>query len=304
MLVLAGCGQGPLPVEADDDDTGTDPDADADLPCEAVLVSITPPSGAVDVPLTGVVRATFSPALAPTDSWSLAVLGVSGGAVLAEDGLNATFTPDAPLSADTGYAVQSEVCGTEALSPFHTVAAVDPTTLEGRSYALSFGTVSFVTPSLANTLDPADWILFQLFDVVPAAPSVSTVSGLGNGSFPEPDCLNTFQTGSADLIASPAFTIGPADFQLPWDSDLVTIEDFQVAANFGPNGGTLVELVLEGALDTRGITTISNACQLSALTGLPCEPCRDGANRCLPVFATAPQADYYAGLDLVTTCAL
>lgn len=288
-------------------DTDTDTPEDTDLPtvpCDATITAFEPVNGAVDVARDAPVRVTFSGPVTDENHWSVDLIGVEGTAELAVDGLSAIFTPDADLAPETTYQVQAEACEDAGLAAFTTAFAVDPAILAGRTYAVSYGSVNFITPSIANTLDPADWILVQIDQVDVATDTLTTFAGLGNGATPVPDCPNSFDSGPADFAANPFLRVGPTDFVIPFGADTVTIEDFEMQGRFEPGAGVLSDVAISGMLDTRGITTINGVCALSALTGVPCQGCRDGAPRCLPVQAVADQADYWASVDIQATCGL
>jgi hypothetical protein len=317
LLLAFACGKGDsAPVnEADTDtdadadaDTDTDTDADTDVPpepCSSTVTQIWPENGAVNVLPDSPIEVRYDTPITAANAWSVSIGGIAGQAALLPDGTGATFTPDAPLPHDATLTVSALVCDAAATSTFTTVHEPLPAaSVEGRTYAVDYGSIDFVTPSIANTLTPADWILIQVREVDEVAQTLSAVAGLGNEPLPVPDCANSFDAGLADFSSNPQFTVGPTDFILPFGVDLVTIEDFEVQALIGPGGGTLIDIVLLGALDTRGITQIDNVCQLSAILGSPCQACRDGVNRCLPVFAEAPQGDNYPGVDVIGTCGL
>jgi hypothetical protein len=307
-LLLTGClGQ------ADSDDpenpTGTETDTDVGPPCEATVALFDPENGATEVDPGALIQVGFTAPVTAEQPWSIEVIGpggseVAGTATLGEGGTFAQFDPDVPLLGETTYQLLGSVCDDEALSAFTTAFAIDPALIEGRTYAVSYPTIDFATPSIANTLSPADWITIQIDTVDPANAALTAIAGLANGSPPVPDCVNTLDAGVADFSTNPLMTVGPTDFVLPVDTDLITIEDFEMRGRFAPGAGALENVRIRGNLDTRGITIINNVCALSALSGAPCGPCRDGVNQCLEIEATAEQADYYADLDLATECGL
>ncbi|MEZ4317089.1 MAG: Ig-like domain-containing protein [Myxococcota bacterium] len=300
LVLLAGC----LGAKSDNPDDTDVVDTDTTVPCDATIASFDPVNGATEVPRDQLVTVTFTAPVVDGNPWSLALVGIEGSAALAPDGLSATFTPDAPLPSDTNVQVQAEVCDDAGLAAFTTRFAVDADTLAGRTYAVNYGAVNFITPPLANALTPADWILVQIDQVDPVAETLTTFAGLGNGTTPTPDCPNSFDSGVASFAENPVLTVGPTDFVIPFGADSVTIEDFVMDGRFGPGAGVLAEVHISGNLDTRGITTIGGVCALSALSGAPCGPCRDGVMQCLPVEAEAAQADYWAELDIQATCGL
>jgi len=286
------------------EDSPVDTDVDTDLPpvCTAEIASISPDNGATEVELDTPIVVGFTEAVSPDDPWEITLQGAPGSSVLAEDGLSATFTPDSPFTPDTTYPIEASVCEDAALASFTTRFGVDASLLPGRTYAVSYGAINFVSPTIANTLSPADWILIQVDTVDPTGQQLTTFAGLADGATPMPDCGNSLDSGPADFSDNPLLSVGPTDFVLPVSGDTVTIEDFLVRGRFEAGAGVLSNVRISGMLDTRGITTIDGVCSLSALTGTPCEPCRDGAVRCLPIQAEADQADYWPDVDIVASC--
>ncbi len=306
--LLAAClGQKDSTDETPDTDTETDTDVVA--PCEATVALFDPENGVTEVDPGVTVQVGFTAAITADQPWSIELIGpggaeVPGTATLGEGGTYAQFEPDTPLMGETTYQFIGSVCEDEALSAFTTAFAIDPAMVEGRTYAVSYQAIDFQTPSIANTLSPADWITIQIDTVDVANAELTAIAGLADESPPVPDCTNTLDAGVADFSNNPLMIVGPTDFVLPVDTDLVTIEDFEMRGRFAPGAGALENVRIRGNLDTRGITVINNVCALSALSGAPCGPCRDGVNQCLEIEAMADQADYYAGLDLAAECGL
>jgi hypothetical protein len=152
---------GDTPGNEGDADTDADSDADVDS-CSATTTALVPIDGAVDVALSPDVVASFS-AHVDDGQFTVGIDGVTGFTTLADDGLSATFVPDANLTTGTTYQASASACGGAlTTASFTTVSdVVDGNDLTGNTYGTVFGNLAFTEPPQA-TIDFAQTLGFDL----------------------------------------------------------------------------------------------------------------------------------------------
>jgi hypothetical protein len=296
-----------------DADTDADSDSDADVDsCTATISALFPIDGAVDVALSPDVVASFS-AHVDDGQFTVGIDGATGFTVLADDGLSATFTPDANLTAATTYQASASACGGAlTTSSFTTLSdVVDGNDLTGNTYGTVFGDLAFTEPPQATMaaaqglgfdLDFMVLIGVQTYDAANDELTAAAATGGKQGGNVRPDCEGAIGNIAADFSANPAVAVGPEDLAVPIDGGAMTFEDFTMTGTFALDGSALETAHLTGALDLRGSGV--PCALLATLGGATCVACNDGVSECLLVDASAASAPLVPGLDLVTACHL
>lgn len=314
--LLAAC-KGESPATSSSTPTPTDGPTPTDSPtqpgtpqpCGALIVSSNPSNGATGVDVDAEIRVQYNAVVTASDTWSLGVSNVTGTSTLNADGMGATFVPDAPLDYDTIYAIEASACEEGVLHTFTTgPAPLQDDQIEGKTYAVAFPNILFTSPpqGILDLVDFADFIIVQIVEIDDVTREFSANAGSANfnGGVVVEDCQYAFDAGTGDLSSSPELEVGPSDFVLPLGGNNITIEDFTLTGTFGANGDVITDLAISGMMDTRGIVGFGDLCFLAQLGGFSCQQCSDGAPRCIPVAATADQADWDPNLDIAANCAI
>lgn len=292
------------------EDSGLEDSAEPAEECTAIPWEFEPAHKAIHVPTDAVITVIFSEAIQPSDAWLLEVKDVTGEAVLHEDLMGATFTPEEPLEYATEYEAQTLICNSPDTMTFTTVGApLDPNNLVGVSYAMLYNDLTWQQPpqSLMNLINtPLDAILVQIrtFDEIAGNMGVVASAGIFQSNLLAPVCGTVLEPGHIDLSENPLFVLGPIDLVVPYDTTDFIIEDFTLYATFSETGETLQDIDVSGILDTRAFASMltMDLCETSSLLGDPCIPCDDGVEACLNAHATGDEAPHDPYVDIIEEC--
>jgi hypothetical protein len=255
------------------------------------------------------VFATFSEAVA-ADEWSLMIDGVDGSSALADDGLSATFTPDAELTPLTDYDVSGTVCDAPFNATFTTAEAISSSAIEGVTYGLRYADLVYTEPAaLTSTLTALDLsvdishIVVQVLEAVDATETLNVAAGTafdveGTDTI---DCEGVFVLNGVDYSANPTFVLGPQAIDLPLSKETVlTLEDFRLEGTFSESGDRILDVEVTGAIDVRPAGV---PCSLMAfLASGTCVACADGEQECLVASAFASEALASETMDIGLDC--
>lgn len=306
FLLLAACGGGDLKTDGDAtgtdgddtdtavDDTGTDTGDTADTddteePCTATVTGLSPADGSVDVSIDTEVVATFSD---PVTAADIAVRGVNGTVTIADDGTSAIFTPDDLLDRDSTYVVTANVCSSTLTGSFTTVGEAPALDLAGRTYDVELdGTdITWVKPSqevgeLLMTYVTTTSILIGVESADETTIDLVGAAGFDfHGELRQYPCTAAIDFDPASFAASPSFSVGPVDTSIGSSSMMVDVYGLGVDGAFAGDAESLEDVTITGSVDTRPIadSTGMDVCPLlSALYGVSCGACPDGATACL-----------------------
>ena len=299
LLCLAGCESATLEV-GEPGQTLTDPTTVPGtlptLPCLAAVDSVSPDPGGmaniddpVVITLTEAIDASQMPLLSLYVSDTQEPVGTT--VELSSDGLQATFTADAPLAYDTQYTMDVTVCDMNISGTFTTFPEpINGDDLVGRAYVLPFADLVWTEPSNATLLSSMigiDALLVQVLahDAVLAELDAVAATGIFSGADVLPDCPAATQTPPADFSGNPVVEVGPENLSLQG----VVIEDFYLAGAFNTDATAMEDVRIRGRIDTRSFG-------FSPCGFIDCVPCPDGVVECLTVLAVADRADWQEGL--------
>lgn len=300
LIALTGC------VETKETETDTaDGTTDA---CSATVASVTPADGEEGVSVSNAVVVTFSEARSDA---SVSLDGVAGSVTASEDGLSVTFTPDAPLEADTTYTVTASICGVVTTSTFTTASAwgVDIT---GRTYAIDLGgsDVQWIQPSGGSLLAGLLETPYILVMVESSGSELDLLGAAGwevDGNVEQYPDAPAIDFAPADFSTAPAFTSPPTDASLSVSGTTVTIYDLALSGTFSEDGSSWDTLHLSGMLDSVTLDAYVEAslglatCDAIGLLGGTCVACPgddSGEIRCVPLELEDGSAPWVEGLTL------
>ncbi len=276
----------------------TPPPTDS-APCTATLLGSLPGDGDTDLAVDQDVLITFSAPVAEADLLvSSAVAAVTVN--LAGDGLSANVAPDPAWPAGGTVELDVTVCDVTSTLTWTTAGdGLDPNVLVGRTYAIEYSSLVWVTPTNADILVPdIDAIALQ----VTAADDTTLDALVGtatlDGAALEADCETVLDAGSGDFSDSPIARVGPVTLTIPAGAVDIVIENFEAEMAFAsPAGDEIHDITVSGRIDTRELGL--GSCVLVALfAGGTCVACTDGALQCLDAVAEASIAPWEPALDL------
>lgn len=285
----------------DKDGTGTDTGASTGGDgggCTTEVAPGYPAAGAADF----YYRSALDAALTNGDgSEVMVVKDAAGGEVAgtsASDGATITFTPSAPLTANTEYSVEITTCASEPVAyGFATSSLGTPTDgcdLTGQKFIVDLQNARFLEPA-----GVAELLLGQLEDDIMltatavSASEIEMIGALGQGGVQD-ECTESLNDFPAAAYSDPYFELGPQNTPLNVAGIELVINDLFISGDFasdcsGFGGGTLA-----GQLDARtlapllgdllGITDPDEVCATLTGFGVTCGACSsDGANYCVDV---------------------
>ncbi len=289
-------------------DTGTS--EDTGLGCVAEFAGITPVDGQFSVSVEPTITVAFDRPVVE-GQWSVEVQDVEGEAELSVDGTVATFEPYAPLEFGTQYVVLIEVCGVPTATKFTTVAdALDPLSLEGKTFGVPWGDLTFTEPAngafLRDSLD-VDKVLVQFVDVNAVTLEIDTAVAIANDGTggPEPFC-DTYLQETGDFSANPIFEFGPQRVDIPLNSTTdIAVEDLTLTAEVSQDGDKLLYAELTGLVATEALLPepCEKSVKVSKLLLGTCEKCTiSDSGMCLLLEASVGEAPEEVGFDLDGEC--
>ena len=297
------------PAESEDEQV----DEEEAIDCPSV-VALQPLDGTTDAALDAPVLVSFD-GVVSHDDWEIAVDGVVGSVVLADDGLSASFVADFSWEASSSYTVTARVCEQTWSASFTTAEAVpqvDPDSIDGRTYVLRLEDADWVAPqaaSLLTTWFPFGYLLLQV-ESVEAGLAVSAAGGSDDfGPMEQASCSAAADFGEVAFENNPELEAGPADQEVAVDqpgmSEPLVFEDMIIQAVFDLEGSFVESVVWSGRIDTRPIDPLvedllgEDACTIAEEWFTDqCSACRDGDEKCLPAYITWERGAYYPGLDI------
>jgi hypothetical protein len=295
FVVVLGCGESESP-DGMQDQAG----------CEVVLLEMSVADSATGVSHTPTLWASFSqPVL--EQAWSLTLDGVPGQAALSEDGLTATFEPDAPLLANEAYALTGQVCGRTKVTQFSTLGpSVSPEDLVGRVYGVPFGGANWTEPSAWSEIVELLGLVLPEHLLVKAGPMDGSAP-VFHAAFTARDaqvqspCDPVIAFGPPDLSQNPIFAseAAEASIALQWYGALV-FESIQMTGELLDAGETLGHLHIQGLLDSRALELVGEAGPYTACETayVDCVPCADGLVQCIPVHIEAESGVWWPDVAL------
>ena len=278
------------------------------------------------------VTVTFSAAIPDGGTWSVDIADVDGTATLSDDGMSATFVPDATLPFETAFTVTATACDDTQTAEFATrPQPVDPAVIDGMTYGISEDELNVTVPSrLGGILGLAG---LELFNVI--ALQLSNYDDQANTFQVSSTILDADSTPVCDFLISvptdfstnPLVVFGPEDLLVDLGfGPLLTLEDLMVrarAASDGseltdvevslaialekiplPGGNSSLEAYLVGdALAPCGDSSMAAAALSHAVGGITCVPCDSSdSGMCMLVEADATRAGSVS-VDLEQECA-
>ncbi|MEZ4320500.1 MAG: Ig-like domain-containing protein [Myxococcota bacterium] len=299
-LILVGCTKsGPADTDPQDTDPG----------CVATLASITPADGATDVPVNTTVDVVFT--APPNPNWAMGIAGVQGRVEVGEDGLSASFVPNAPLAEDTLYSVTVSVCDVTTPTTFRTTTEpVDPG--EGDTYELPFDDLEWVSPSSAAVFTTLIAFDSFLMEIGPLASDGQSFDAMFTAGWPlgEPECPSAVAI-QADYSGNPIFTTDSGVLDIPVEDApiplVIHIDELTFTGRFTAEGG-LENVRFTGRIDTRPFDDLlggpNATCELAELAGDVCAPCADGEASCLLLDVRVDEAVLSFGPGISEPCGL
>jgi hypothetical protein len=180
---------------------------------------------------------------------------------------------------------------------------LDP--LVGRTWQLEVGTITVTEPTnLANALE--DSIRGRWFVTVTAADGDSIEGFLARGELDYVEqemCARTLAFPTLERVGANAVS-GPLDGEIPFEGQAVPVHALSISATVAGGGATLVDVSVQGNVDTRDLAWIMGSedpgaiCDYVADRGDKCSVCPDGEAWCLPMRAEQMTLSE-VGLDLV-----
>jgi hypothetical protein len=293
-----------------DSDADTDSDADCDLPIEFVDPADETEAVPVDSPLLvwfedGAVASDASEIAFDVDGPDGAV---DGSVALINGGAGASFTADEEWVRNSTYTWSVETCtDDDNNNEFSTVDdPITPNALVGRVYVIDLNEVTWTSPSstIGGLLLGQLQTTYMLVKVQSADSSeIDLVGATGwddPGSVEQYPCAEAIEFDPADFTGNPAFQAGPETTTLSAAGYDVEVHDFEVSGAFNGDGTTINNLQVRGYLDLASVDLGgSDACDLLAGFGVSCEACPDdGAEDCVLLDVTDPQADWESSIEL------
>jgi hypothetical protein len=284
--------------------------------CEAVVQTITPESGSLDVYYRAPMTVAFdedASALAPVVTLADDAGTEIGTAVSFDDtGFKATVEATTPLEAVTQYTLTVDICGSTSAAQFTTSAyggslSIDPSELAGSTYNFSLGEADYTQPEGLGAL-------LASFLEAPLLIGVSTVDGntiniLGTQGTTEgevvPDpSFDTWDFGAAELQGA-YFQSAATDIELEYGCASIPIYDFALSGTFAADGTSIGGGNALGLGDSREMGCLAGLgsdpdaiCNYAATFGFACEVCPDGNPWCLTIEAWFEPAPLLPGVSL------
>ena len=303
LLLLAACDGKPDPESDDtgpigedtdaDTDTDTDADTDADTDtdtdpaCTAVVTSMSPADGEMDVLLDAPVVAEFSEPVSRVDI--TLDHGVEGVVTLGSDGTYATFVPRSDFTSGTTYGVTVEVCRVETATSFTTVGEELEVDLTDRTYevALDDADLTWIHPTFGSILVSQLATTSLLFMVQSADTSeIDMVAAAGydfRGATAQYPCTYAIDFEPTPFTSRPVFDAGPMDSTMVANG--VEFDVFDLAFNgwFAADYESADNVEVTGLFDVNPLSDSlgSDVCALAESLGDPCVTCPDGEDHCL-----------------------
>lgn len=280
------------------DDTGSG--TGGDPACETTVVETVPAMGTSDwFYLSPLEVALSTPD--PTTQVSLSHGGapVPGSVRTADDGLRISFTPDAPLSPDTDYALAVSVCsGAVGTSVDFTTSILGTPlacSLEGRSFRADLSSARVVQPGPALgdlLLDQIEQdFLLGVFSETESRLELHAALSESPGA-PQDSCLPSIELPTDARWTDPTFELGPADAHLTLGGTVLPVSDLYIRGTFAPDCSYTAGGVWQATLDARalgplfddllGTTDPDEICTALTTFGMLCEVCAtDGETYCV-----------------------
>ncbi len=296
----------PLPVEIEvDTETDTDLPTTSDPVCEAVVLGVSPADGTAAVTVESEIVATFSlPAVAPTIVLDPAVSGVL---TIADDGLSATYTPDAPLARASTYTARAAVCDSSTQSRFVTVGAPVTVDLALRTWDVDLGDRSDLAwvapasgPSIFGLLDTPHLLVMAESVEGDTIHFILAVGTDDRGAAAQYPCTIAVAAPPGDFSGDPGFVAGPVYAIVVLGGAALPLWDLVLSGEVASDGTALLNLVVTGLLDVAPLAEVlgEDACALAARFGDSCVPCPTGVTSCLAVEAHDARAAYLPGFTI------
>jgi len=313
-LLISACDQ---PGISETDTNTPDPDSGTDLgtdttpaeDCVATVVSTDPLDGSTAFPASLPLSATFSAVVSGGDI-SLGIPGVTGVTRLNNDGMGATFTPDAPLAGSTDYSFTAGVCTDSVTVGFRTAGApVDASGLTDRTYAIDFNDVQWLAPAGADLLTnqiPVEYILVHVTEANATAETIDSSVAIGmtdtaSGAVIQDPCQAPYDLGVQPFTTNPVFRVGPSTLTFDVQGSLAAVSDAFVEAVFVEQGDAIENVTISGQIDTRPLDQFAilsgDLCTDLGILSVTCVACdTDGAVECLDTVLAVDRANAVDGL--------
>lgn len=290
---------GLLACETDKDGAGSDDTGSAPPPCEVTAIDGFWPEDGQSPTTTGVVVQLDFAGVAALESSSFALLDaggaeVAGALALVDEG--ATFTPDAPLSADTTYTWSAEICDATASGSFTTGAygdAVDGAELVDLAFAIDLADAEWVQPEGGEDLFSSLFSGVILLGVEAAdATMLDLIVAVGevidDETVQQDPCFATADFEPADFRNNPYAKVGPTTLEIDVEGLAVPLRNVRLEGAFIDGGASLEDGVLTAEGDIRDVasaigSTAPQACELlTTYVGIECTTCtEDGEPYCV-----------------------
>lgn len=322
LALSAACGDSSIktdaPTDGRSDDSGTADTADTSdasgdtaqdtaMACDAVVVTLAPETGALDVPLDAPVVASLS---APITADQVAVMiepAADGSLSVAGDGLRVTWTPDAPLARETDYTATVTACGSAMATSFTTVGEPTTAPIVGRTYDVELDgrDITWVKPSVGSLLVSQLETKSLLFMVESAdSESIDLLGAAGydvGRSVAQYPCAPPIDFATGTFASNPFFHVGPQDTSLSASGLVVPILQMEVEGRFATDAASITDITLQGLIDVRDLGALlggGDACDTLGLFGVACVACPDGSDSCVELEVRDASAPWRDGLNL------
>jgi hypothetical protein len=322
LALTAACGDSSVktddPVDGQNEDSGTtdtvdtagsggDSAQDSAEACDAVVVTLAPETGAVDVPIDAPVVATLS---APVTADQVAVVldpAVDGTVSLAGDGRSLAWTPEARLARETAYTATVTVCESAMATSFTTVGEPTTAPIVGRTYDVELDgrDITWVKPSVGSLLVSQLETKSLLFMVENAdAESIDLLGAAGydvGRNVAQYPCAPPIDFATGTFASNPFFHVGPQDTSLSASGLVVPILQMEVEGRFATDAASITDITLQGLIDVRELGALlggGDACDTLGLFGVPCVDCPDGTTNCVELEVRDASAPWRDGLSL------
>ncbi len=298
-----------------DDETG---DTNVVTPCETVATATTPEDEESGWYYRDPLFVTFSDDAAGA---TFALTDPAGTAVSLSEGwsdgnFQVTLTPDVPLAGNTTYTLHIEVCEYTGDLTFTTSAYGSPMeesadALVGKTYVLDLSKseilqpeglglflASYLTEPLLIGVNNADESLIGLVGAQGYKKADGTYKQVGDDVWIFPD---------ADFTTNPYFSASTPSIGIDYLDATITIESFELAGTFAPDGSAIGGGHAQGWGDTREMGPLLElgddpgaVCEfIDALgLGVSCSACADGEPYCLFLEVEFDEAPLAEGLTI------
>lgn len=274
--------------DTDDDDTGPDDPPDD---CEIVVQSTVPTQGAVDA----YYRGPFEFHLNQRYPDATLAADFPGVPAMLEGGEIWTWTPAAPLSPNTAYAVSINTCAGRSELDFTTSdlgsTLVQPLDLIGTPFLVEFDDARFVKPPNVGSI-LQQYMTSGLY-LVPTAHDETSIVMFGATTLPESAdqayCAPTVDLPAGTFDDVGYFSLGGGGSYVVQVSGMdVEISDLTIEGTFAPDGLYFGGGRISGNIDTRPLDTLVDeeaeegyVCDLLVGLGTSCVPCANGERFCI-----------------------